>query len=400
MVAHKFRFYPTREQEALLARYFGAARWVWNTCLAWRSWYYKVFGESVNGIDFGRELTWLKRFEPYAWLAAVPRMILEQTLRDQDKAFAAFFAKRAKYPRFKRRRTEQAIRFQLNQRRVAGIFRSGEFLKLPGLGSLDIHWSRMTGVPKMVTVRRDACGRYFLSFMAEQDLQPLQRKTNAVGVDLGVKDVVVTSDGRKSGNPKHLRRYLRRLKHQQRVLSRKRKGSGRWHRQRARVARLHARIADTRADFTHKLTTGLIREYQVVAIEDLNVRGMSASAKGTAENPGKRVAQKAGLNRAIRDASFAEIRRQLEYKASWYGRDLLMVDRFAPTSKACSECGALMDAMPLTVREWTCPHCGAEHDRDVNAARNVLMIATGGRPECKARGARTNPSAPTEKVAA
>lgn len=397
--SYQFRFYPSALQEALLAQYFGAARWVWNTALAWRSHWYLVLGERVTGVDFSRELTWLKTLGPFAWLKAVPATILTQVLRDQDRAFANFFAGRARYPRFKKRRTAAAIRFQLDQRVVMNNYRAGELLKLPGLGVLDIRWSRVPGgVPKMVTVRRDAAGRYFVAFMVEEQITQYPACAKGVGVDLGVKDVVITSAGEKSGNPRHLRRYKRRLKWAQRRLARKQKGSRRWQRQRHRVARLHARVHDARADFQHKQTTKLVRENQVIAIEDLFVRAMSASAKGTKEKgtkekPGKNVRQKAGLNSAILDAGFGELRRQLTYKCRWHGRVLLVIDRFAPSSKTCSECGAVKAEMPLQVREWTCPACGAHHDRDLNAARNILAFATGGEPGGHARGGWTNPSA-------
>jgi putative transposase len=376
--AYKLRIYPTARQLGLLAMFFGAARWVWNTCLAWRAHAYRAHGERVTGVDFSRELTWLKRMAPYAWLADVPATILTQALRDQDRAFANFFTGRARYPRFKRRRSAQSIRFQLDQRVVAGMFRAGELLRLPGLGALKVRWSRLpTGVPKMVTVRRDACGRYFVSFMVEEEIHALPQKTNAVGVDVGLKDVVVTSDGEKSGNPRYLRKYLRRLKRQSRNLSRKCKGSQRWKRQRQRVARLHARISDARQDFLHKTTTELVREHGAIAIEDLAVKGLCRTR----------------LAKSMADASLGELRRQLEYKAAWYGRELLIADRFAPTSKTCSACGTVQAEMPLKVRAWTCPDCGTAHDRDVNAAKNVLMFATAGGAGSYARGGLTIPSA-------
>jgi hypothetical protein len=167
--SYKLRIYPTAVQLGLLAMFFGAARWIWNTCLAWRSHAYKAHGERVSGVDFSRELTWLKRLAPYVWLADVPATVFSQVLRDLDKAFANFFAGRARYPRFKRKQSAQSIRFQLDQRIVAAMFRAGELLRLPGLGMLEVVWSRLpTGIPKMVTIRRDACGRYFISFMIEK----------------------------------------------------------------------------------------------------------------------------------------------------------------------------------------------------------------------------------------
>lgn len=370
-VAHKFRFYPTPDQEQSLARMFGSARWVWNSALAWRSAAYKLDGESVTGVDFSRELTFLKTLEPLAWLKETPATVYVQTLRDQDKAFSAFFAKRAKYPRFKRKGGHQSVRFQLDQRVVLNNYRDGELLRLPGLGELDVRWSRkVKGVPKMVTVRRDAAGRYFVSMMAKTTVQPLPQKANAVGLDFGLKDIVVTSDGWKSGNPRHLRKAERKLKRAQRSLSGKTKGSNRRKAAVARVARLHAKVADTRADTLHKLSTEIVRNHQVIAVEDLSVKGM---ARGR-------------LAKSIADAGLAELRRQLTYKAEWYGRDLIVIDRWAPTSKACSECGAVMEAMPLQVRTWVCPECGTVHDRDTNAARNILALATQGSWVSKARG--------------
>lgn len=377
--SYQFRFYPTPVQTMLLAQFFGAARWVWNTALAWRSAAYKLDGERVTGVDFSRELTWLKRLEPFAWLAAVPATVLVQTLRDQDRAFANFFAKRARCPRFKRRSHGASIRFQLDQRVVMNAYRAGSLLKLPGLGALDVRWSRVPGgVPKMVTVRRDACGRYFVAFMVEEAIAQAAPSTKSVGVDVGLKDVIVTSDGEKSGNPRNLRRYLRRLKRAQRRLSRKRKGSNRWHRQRKRVARIHARINGARQDFLHKQTTGLIRNHGVIAIEDLNVKGLARTR----------------LAKSMNDAALGELRRQLEYKCQWHGRVLLIADRFAPTSKTCSSCGTVQAEMPLRIRDWTCPDCGAVHDRDVNAAVNVLMFATAGNSAgSHAHRGRTTPSA-------
>lgn len=375
--SYQFRFYPTRTQVALLGRYFGATRWVWNTSLAWRSVAYKIDSDRLTATDFSRELTWLKTIEPYQWLREVPATVLCQTLRDQDRAFSNFFGKRARHPRFKKRRHAATVRFQMDQRVVAGSYRAGEFLKLPGLGAVDVRWSLVPGgIPKMVTVRRDACGRFFVAFMVEENIEPIATSGKSVGVDVGLKDVIVTSDGRKSGNPRYLRRYQRRLKMAQRRLSRKQKGSNRWHNQRQRVARIHARIGDARKDFLHKQTTALVRDHGLIAIEDLCVKGLTRTR----------------LAKSMNDAALGELRRQIEYKCQWHGRVLLVADRFAPTSKTCSSCGTVQAKMPLQIRDWTCPDCGAIHDRDVNAAVNVLMFATGGRPERHAHRGRTIPS--------
>ena len=381
--AFKFRIYPDSGQQALLRQMFGASRWVWNKALAWRSDAWQSLGERVTAVDFSRELTFLKTLEPYAWLRDVPATVFGQTLRDQDKAFSNFFAKRARYPRFKRRHGGQSIRFQLDQRVVMNNYRDGELLKLPGLGEIDVRWSRaVSGTPKMATVKRDAAGRFFVSFMAESAVQALPPTTKAVGLDFGLKDLVVTSEGWKSGNPRHLRHAERRLKRAQRALSHTRKGSHRRAIQRSRVARLHARVADTRADTLHKLSTQLVRDHGVLAIEDLAIKGMARTR----------------LAKSIGDAGLAELRRQLTYKADWYGRKLMVIDRWEPTTKVCSECSHVMESIALSVRAWDCPICHATHDRDVNAARNILMVAMGGRPKgstesANARGGRTIPSA-------
>jgi len=370
--SYKYRIYPNAAQRQQLAREFGCARFVWNTCLAWRSDAYKR-GEKVTAVDFSRELTQLKKLEPYTWLNEVSSVTLVQKLRDQDRAFSNFFAKRAKYPRFKKRSHAQSVRYQIDQRIAVNLYRAGELLKLPKLGPLKVRWSRIPeGIPKMVTLSMDAAGRYFASFSVEQSIEAYPQKTNAaVGLDFGVKDVVVTSDGWKSGNPRHLRKLLRRLKHEQRIQSRRKKGSNRWHAQRIRVARLHARIADARRDWLHKLSTMLVREHGFIAIEDLHVRGMMRNRC---------------LAQAIGDVGMSELRRQLEFKSAWHGRVIEAVNRFAPTSKTCSACGLVLDKLPLSVREWHC-ECGAIHDRDVNAARNILMFSTAGNAGTYARGA-------------
>ncbi len=371
--SYKLRFYPTSVQRQQLAMEFGHARWVWNTALAWRRRQYRVHDKRVTGVDFSRELTFLKGLGFYAWLNEATRDCLMQKLRDQDTAFRNFFAGRAKYPKFKKRAHGQSIRYCFDHRHRGKMkaWIEGK-LVLPKLGSLKLKGSRKPqGIPKMVTVSRDCAGRYFVSFMCEETLQPLPRKPNGIGVDLGVCDVVVTSEGWKSGNPRHLKTYARQLTKAQRRLSRKRKGSVRWHHQRIRVTKAHAKVRESRQDWLHKLTTTLIRQAGLIALETLNVRGMMANRR---------------LSRALGDVGMHELKRQLEYKAKWYGRELVQVDRWAPTSKTCSVCGAVQKAMPLKVRQWTCPDCQTAHDRDINAAKNILRLATGGRPESHARG--------------
>ena len=326
--AYKFRFYPTAQQRHQLAVEFGNARFVWNRCLDWRSKAWEERQERHNYASLNRQVTAWKRTE-FPWLADSAACCLTQCLMDQDRAFKNFFEKRGRYPKFKSRYDRQAVRYQLDQRQIERTYRAGEFLKLPKLGALNLRWSQIpTGVPKMATVSKTPDGRYFVSFACEVEIALLPLTGKAVGVDLGIKDVAITSDGWKSGNPRHLKSRLRHLKRQQRRLSRMQKGSNRRRRQRLKVARIHARIAASRMDFLHKTTTEIVRRADEIALEDLHVKGMVKNH---------------ALAGAIADVGMGEFRRQIEYKAAWYGRTVEVIDRFAPTSKTCSECGAIQD---------------------------------------------------------
>jgi len=373
--AYKFRIYPTAAQHKQLAVEFGNARFVWNRCLDLRSKAWEADQARHNYVSLARQVTEWKCGE-FPWLADSAACTLTQALIDQDKAFKNFFEKRGRYPRFKSRYDRQSVRYQLDQRQIEHTYQAGAFLKLPKLGALKICWSQVpAGIPKMVTVSKTPDGRYFVSFACEVEIVPMPLTGKTVGLDLGIKDVAVTSDGWTSGNPKHLRRRLRHLKRQQRRMSRMQKGSNRRNRQRRKVARIHARIAASRADFLHKTTTAIIHRADVIALEDLHVKGMIKNHR---------------LAGAIADVGMGEFRRQIEYKASWYGREVRFADRFAPTSKTCSACGSWQDKMPLRIREWVCPNCGTRHDRDVNAAKNILLFSTAGEAGFQARGEGKN----------
>ncbi|KFI22874.1 RNA-guided endonuclease InsQ/TnpB family protein [Nitrosococcus oceani] len=377
--AYKFRFYPTPTQKRQLALEFGHARFVWNWALETRTKAYQERGERLNNIGLSRQLTALKKAE-YPWLSEATAGCHTQKLRDQDTAFKNFFAGRAKYPRFKRRHHTQSVRYQLDQRHVARNFNAeSQRLRLPKLEALKLKWSRdIEGIPKMVTVSKDPAGHYFVSMACEVTIVPLPARRNALGVDVGVKDIAITSEGWKSGAPKYTDRYARQLKRAQRRLSKRQKGSGRRYQQRQRVARIHARIKDSRRDFLHQISSKLINENQVICLEDLHIKGMLRNRR---------------LSKAIADCGLYELRRQIEYKAAWTGRDVLIVDRWAPTSKTCSACGTVQESMALKVRAWTCG-CGASHDRDINAAKNVLFFGTAGSAgTSKAHGAVKPPRA-------
>lgn len=371
---YKYRIYPNATQRAQLAVEFGHARFVWNWALDMRSKAYRRRGESLNVVGISKMLTKLKRCRRYSWLKEANAQCLIQKLRDQDKAFANFFAGRAKYPRFKKRHAKQSVRYQLDQRIVLNNYRAGELLKLPKLGALRVKWSRVpTGIPKMVSVSLNQAGQYHVCLSVEEPVARLPVATGAVGVDRGIKDVAVTSDGFKSGAPKYTGAYERRLAKAQRKLAKCSKGSKRRDKQRIKVAGIHNKIKNSRHDFIHKLTSMLVNENQVIGIESLNVRGMVKNRR---------------LAKHIHDAGWHEFRRQLEYKCNWYGRKLVEIDRWVPTSKTCSGCGHVLDRLELSVRRWQCPECSVEHDRDINAAINVLH--TVGSTGINARGDQLN----------
>ncbi|MFF4352469.1 RNA-guided endonuclease InsQ/TnpB family protein [Streptomyces sp. NPDC001530] len=355
--AFKYRFYPTDAQAAELSRTFGCVRKVYNLALAARTeaW---ARQQRVNYNQTSAMLTAWKKTEELAFLNEVSSVPLQQALRHLRSAFAGFFAKRAKYPRFKsKKKSRESAEYTTSAFR----FRDGSLYLAKMVEALDIVWSRPLpegAVPTTVTVSRDSAGRWFVSLLCEDtSIKPLPAADTAVGIDVGLDHLLTLSAGEKIANPRHERQDRVRLAKAQRELSRKAKGGGANRcKARQRVAKIHARIADRRRDVLHKLTTRLVRENQTLVIEDLTVRSMVKNRS---------------LARAISDAAWSQFRDLLEYKAAWYGREVIAVDRFFPSTKLCSACGTLADTMPLNVRTWTCG-CGTTHDRDVNAAKNLL----------------------------
>ncbi|MEV6240872.1 RNA-guided endonuclease TnpB family protein [Lentzea sp. NPDC051838] len=354
--AYKYRFYPTEEQAAELLRTFGCVRLVYNMALEARTTAWNCDRRRVTYSDMSSMLTAWKKSEELRFLRDVSSVPLQQALRHLHNAFENFFANRARYPRFKSRKK---VRASAEYTRSAFRWRSGQLLLAKMTAPLAIVWSRPLpegSEPSTVTVSRDGAGRWFVSVLVETYVDHYAPVASAVGVDVGLNALVTLSTGEKIANAQHEQRYRERLARAHRALARKQKGSANRQKTRRKIARLCARIADRRRDFLHKLSTRLVRENQAIVIEDLNVRGMLG-------NP--------SLARAISDASWSEFRRMVEYKASWYGRDVIVTDRWFPSTKTCSVCGRRVDDMPLKVRMWTCP-CGAVHDRDVNAAKNIL----------------------------
>ena len=354
--AYKFRFEPDQQQEKLLAQTFGCVRFVYNSVLRYRTDAYYQAQEKINYVGANARLTTIKQMPEFSFLNEVSSVPLQQCLRNQQTAFRNFFEGRAKYPAFKTKRSRQSAEFTYR----AFSYRNGE-LKLAKCDKpLDIRWSQsLPSDPSTVTVSKDTAGRYFVSCLCEFEPTLLPVTDKKVGVDVGIKDLFVASDGFKSGNPRHTAKYAAKLAKAQRRLAKKKLGSKNRLKAKRKVARIHAKISDCRMDNLHKLSRKLVNENQVICVENLNVKGMIKNPK---------------LAKHIADASWGEFARQLEYKSAWAGRTYVEIDRWYPSSKRCSCCGFVSESMPLDVREWVCPECGATHDRDINAAQNILAV--------------------------
>lgn len=351
--AYKYRFYPTPEQEQLLARTFGCVRFVYNAVLRYRTDAFYERKEKVGYVAANAELSRMKKADDTAFLNEVSSVPLQQCLRHQQTAFKNFFEGRSKYPAFKSKRHRQSVEFT----RSAFKYRDGKLYLAKSKTPLDIRWSReLPGNPSTVTVSKDSAGRYFVSCLCEFSPETLPVTPKMVGIDLGLKDLFVTSDGHRIGNPRHTAKYATRLARAQRRLSKKQRGSKNRAKARMKVAKLHAKISDCRQDNLHKLSRRLINENQVICVESLKVKNMI-------RNP--------SLSKAIADAGWGEFVRQLAYKAEWAGRSLVAIDQWFPSTKRCSDCGHTLSSLPLSVRKWDCPECGAHHDRDHNAATNI-----------------------------
>ncbi len=357
--AFKCRAYPDPEQVSVLNRTFGCIRVVWNRTLAWRHARYRDERASTSYGQASVYLTSMKATEELTWLNEVSSVPLQQALRHQQAAFTGFFAGRARYPRYKSRGGRQSAEYT----RSGFRYRAGRLLLAKTSTPLAFVWSwpdvdPASLDPTTVTVSRDPCGRWYVSFAVDvPEPAPLPAAGAMVGVDLGIKDFAVTSGGEKIRNPRSLARRERSLARYQRRLARCQKGSANRAKAKAKVARAHRKVRASRADFLHRTSARLVREHDVIVIEDLSVKNMVRNRS---------------LAKAISDCGWGEFRRQLQYKAARAGRNLIVIDRFYPSSKTCSACGHLLADLPLSTRAWQCPSCGTRHDRDINAAKNIL----------------------------
>jgi putative transposase len=346
-----------------LARALGCARVAFNDALAARRAAHQAGEPYISDAELSKRLTASKNNPERAWLGEVSSVVLQQALADLNAAYRNFFnslsgkrkGPKMAPPRFRSRKdSRQAIRFTANSRfKVLGNGR----LRLPKIGDIEVRWSRpLPAEPTSVTVTRDAAGLFSASFVVEVSPEPLPETTVECGIDLGLTHFAVLSDGTKIAAPRFLRRSERKLKKAQRNLVRKRKGSANREKARVKVARAHASVSNARRDFHHKLSTRVIRENQAVAVEDLAVNGLARTR----------------LAKSVHDAGWSAFVSMLEYKAKLHGREFRKVGRFEPTSQLCSACGVKDGPKPLHVREWTCAACGTVHDRDINAAKNIL----------------------------
>lgn len=358
--AYKYRIYPTKEQEKKIVQHIGGCRFVYNWALENKIRYYETSKEKLSAYDLNYMLKGLKADNP--WLKEVNSQSLQQTNKNMESAFTRFFREKKGFPKFKSKKNPVQS-FQIPQHYTVDFEK--QLIKLPKIGNVKIVISRtFDGTPKTATISKTPTGKYFISILVDDGKElPVKQdfdENSTIGVDLGIKDSAILSNGEKFENPKYLKNSLQKLKVLQRKVSRKVKGSNNWKKAKLKLSRLHEKISNQRNDFQHKLSFKLISENQAIALETLNVKGMIRNHH---------------LAQAISDSAWSSFVTKLEYKAEWTGKTILRIGTFEPSSKICNVCGYYKKDLTLKDRLWICPDCKTLHDRDINAAINIKKFA-------------------------
>ena len=356
--AFKFRLVPTPEQEVLLSKHFGCTRFVYNYFLKEKQQHYLDNKKTLNFNNCCSSLTKLKKEESYNWLKEVNAQSTQAALKNLENAYQSFFRKKSKFPRFKKKSNKNSFHIPqhvyLKDKNHIQIPKFKEGLKF-------IIHRELKGEIKSATISRDPSGKYYISILCVVERPNKGLKTGKnIGIDLGLKDFLITSEGKRYSNPRFLKKYQKKLAKAQKHFSRKEKGSKGRERQRIEVAKIYEKITNSRNDMQHKISSRLVKKYDLIALEDLNVSGMVQNRK---------------LSKAISDVSWSSFVTKLKYKADWYGRDVVIIDRFYPSSKTCSCCDHIKENLSLDERSWICSKCNVKHDRDVNASKNILRRA-------------------------
>jgi len=349
----KFRIYPNKEQEILLAKHFGACRFVFNHYLNKRKESYLEDKKSLNYYDNANDLTQFKKDENFNWLKEINSQSLQSSLRNLDTAYGKFFRKQTKFPRFKSKYDKQSFKIPQfvkleNNELILPKFKSGI--------KINLH-QEINGEILFATISKSTTGKYYVSITCEVNYKPFDKTCNEVGIDTGIKDLAILSDGTTYENIRSLKTKLKKLKYNQRQLSKKTKGSSSRNKQKQKLAIVYEKITNVRKDYLHKVSTEIIKNHDVICIEDLAVKNIMKNHK---------------LAQAMSDVSLGSFYSMLEYKSKWNDKQFVKIGRFFPSSKMCSNCAWINQDLTLNIREWTCPSCGEKHDRDFNASKNIL----------------------------